>query len=260
MENQHQTPQKEEIRKRGSKLFPVLSFSNALILAEGIYKHGVGSQIRRLTLFDKLEKSPNSGASRTLISTSNKYGLTIGGYQADYLSITDDGNKYFAEDSSNRERQQIRFQLSIEKQDIFQQLYDRLKNKRLPSNDVIRDELINLNIPKEDIKNAIDVFLQNIRDLDLIREISGKETILTIEQVLEESPSDKNKSTKKDLEKNSIKDVDTNTDSEKNEKPNRLEPSVHIDIQIHIDSTASLDQIDQIFASMARHIYQKGVI
>lgn len=32
-------------------------------------------------------------------------------------------------------------------------------------------------------------------------------------------------------------------------------PGLHIDIQIHIDSSASADQIDAVFASMAKHIY-----
>jgi hypothetical protein len=32
-------------------------------------------------------------------------------------------------------------------------------------------------------------------------------------------------------------------------------PSVHIDIQIHISPEASVDQIDQIFGSMAKHLY-----
>jgi len=35
------------------------------------------------------------------------------------------------------------------------------------------------------------------------------------------------------------------------------EPTVHLDIQIHIDPAASPEQIDQIFASMARHLYRK---
>ncbi|MDI6722183.1 MAG: hypothetical protein QMD97_01390 [Candidatus Aenigmarchaeota archaeon] len=39
---------------------------------------------------------------------------------------------------------------------------------------------------------------------------------------------------------------------------NFIPPAVHIDIQIHIDASASADQIDHIFASMAKHIYQKG--
>jgi len=35
----------------------------------------------------------------------------------------------------------------------------------------------------------------------------------------------------------------------------RQSPDVHIDIQIHIPATASGEQIDQIFASMAKHLY-----
>jgi hypothetical protein len=32
-------------------------------------------------------------------------------------------------------------------------------------------------------------------------------------------------------------------------------PDVHIDVQVHIDPAATAEQIDQIFASMARHLY-----
>jgi len=35
------------------------------------------------------------------------------------------------------------------------------------------------------------------------------------------------------------------------------QPVVHLDINIHIDSTASPDQIEQIFASMERHLYKR---
>jgi hypothetical protein len=35
-------------------------------------------------------------------------------------------------------------------------------------------------------------------------------------------------------------------------------PNVHLDIQIHIPADASADQIDQIFASMARHLYGRA--
>lgn len=34
-------------------------------------------------------------------------------------------------------------------------------------------------------------------------------------------------------------------------------PSIHIDLQVHISADASADQIDHIFASMARHLYGK---
>jgi len=35
-------------------------------------------------------------------------------------------------------------------------------------------------------------------------------------------------------------------------------PDFHLDIQIHIDAAASIEQIDAVFASMARHIYRNG--
>jgi hypothetical protein len=36
-------------------------------------------------------------------------------------------------------------------------------------------------------------------------------------------------------------------------------PTMHIDVQIHIDPSADADQIDAIFASMAKHLYGSGV-
>jgi uncharacterized protein DUF5343 len=35
------------------------------------------------------------------------------------------------------------------------------------------------------------------------------------------------------------------------------QPSVHIDVQVHIDPAATAEQIDHIFASMARHLYDR---
>ena len=37
-------------------------------------------------------------------------------------------------------------------------------------------------------------------------------------------------------------------------------PALHIDVQVHIDSSATPEQIDQIFASMARHLYRRNTL
>ena len=44
-----------------------------------IQEHGSGQKIRRLTLFDALQRSPDSGPTRKLITGSVQYGLTTGG-------------------------------------------------------------------------------------------------------------------------------------------------------------------------------------
>jgi len=42
---------------------------------------------------------------------------------------------------------------------------------------------------------------------------------------------------------------------ETTDQPRRIEPALNINVQIHISSDASPDQIDQIFKSMAEHLY-----
>ncbi len=45
--------------------------------------------------------------------------------------------------------------------------------------------------------------------------------------------------------------------SEDESRMSRSQPTVHINLQIHISSEAGPEQIDQIFASMAKHLYDK---
>jgi hypothetical protein len=44
---------------------------------------------------------------------------------------------------------------------------------------------------------------------------------------------------------------------EPTKRPSGAGPNVHLDIQIHIPADASAEQIDQIFESMARHLYKQ---
>lgn len=50
--------------------------------------------------------------------------------------------------------------------------------------------------------------------------------------------------------------IDAKTATKASSKSNI--PSLHIDIQVHISSEASADQIDQVFASMAKHLYGRS--
>ncbi len=62
------------------------------MLAEAFQKFAAGqTRVRKLTLFDKIGESPDSGPSRQLITNSSRYGLTKGGYQAEFLELTPEG-------------------------------------------------------------------------------------------------------------------------------------------------------------------------
>lgn len=238
--------EEKQTRKRGGKLFPVLCFNDALILAKGINEHGTGKQMRRLTLFDKLQKSPTSGPSRLLVTISNRYGLTTGSYSSEYLTITDSAKIILEETTSEFERRQKSFELSIQQQDILNQVYERLKGKKLPAPDVLRDELAQIGLPKSDLDTASEIFLQNSRDLGLIKEISGKETIIPIEQVLEEFPHVESQK----MDESEIK-IQSPSKPVIVDKPKvRFEPKIQINIEIHIAPDTPDEKIKLIFENM----------
>ena len=250
---------KDEARKRGAKLFPVMSFEDSLVLAKGIVEHSAGKQMRRLTLFDKIQKSPTSGPSRLLVTTSNRYGLTTGSYTAEYIAITEDASTILSETSSQKERYQKRFQLAIQQQDIFQKLYERLKDKRVPAIDVIRDELEQLGVPVNDRNLAATLFLQNVRDLGLIREMSGKETLVTVDLALEELPDEKPKNTSILKEKQETQKEDTHEPKQEEKLVHsfNLEPNITVNIGINIAADTKPDTIKLIFENMKTYLLTK---
>lgn len=79
----------EKKRKaRAQRPFPACSFEEALEFAKSVSEFASGQPVRRLSFFDHLGKSPESGASRQLITNAGKYGLTTGSYKADQLELT----------------------------------------------------------------------------------------------------------------------------------------------------------------------------
>lgn len=248
-----------ERTRRGRKPYPTITFKEALILPKAILEHGTGDKLRRLTLFDKIQRKPESGPSRQIISTAARYGLITGNAAADYLYITDDAKKLLDDKIDEKTKKLTQFKLSIDQIDIFQKIYERLKNKKIPALDILSDEFIQLNVPKADARYASQVFTDNIRDLGLIQETSGNERIIALDHLLETIPQT--------TEIPAMDDKNTSIFKLGGEPPKQeplskaetpvTQPSVHIDIQIHIDSTASPTQIESIFANMAKYLYHQ---
>jgi len=55
-------------RKRGvrgaTKAFPSSSFEDVLVLAKTIQEHGLDGELRRIIVFDRLNRSPKSGPGK----------------------------------------------------------------------------------------------------------------------------------------------------------------------------------------------------
>lgn len=175
-------------RERRTSLFPAVSFEEALTIANAIQRHAGGQRVRRLTLFNSLEKSPDSGPSRQLITNSNKYGLTRGSHASEYLELTAEGALATAADVAPREQLAARFKLAIELIPAFKHLYEAQKGNRLPASAILEDMAKEQNIPAEDAKECVDIFIVNAKFLGILKPIAGAERIVSIEHAIEELP------------------------------------------------------------------------
>ena len=157
-------------------------------------KHASGDKVRRLTLLQKMNKSPTSGPTKTMITNSGKYGITKGSYVAEYLELTEKGRAAVDAAKAPRERRQASFDLAVHSVAPFKLLYDQYKDKRLPEREVMKDVLKDSEITIPDLDECVDTFTVNVKDLDLLRTIGGAETLVSIEQVVEELPGEDIKS------------------------------------------------------------------
>lgn len=175
--------------RRASRPFPAATFEDALELALAIQRISGGAKVRRLTLFEQLDKSPESGPSRQMITNSARYGITTGSYKAEYLELTQLGRAATSTEGSERERLQARFELSINEIPPFQLLYETLKDRRIPTHAVMRDVLAEARYSGDLLQEAVETFIVNAKFIGLLRTIAGSERLISIEQLLDELPA-----------------------------------------------------------------------
>jgi len=176
-------------KKRVSRSFPASSFDEPLAFAKEMLAFGSGQQVRRLTFFNHIGKSPDSGTSRQLITNSNKYGLTEGSYKADFLKLTDTGAKAANGDAPLREQAKARIALSIESVPLFKTLYDQIVGNKLPAKAALIDAAVTAGASKEDAEEAVDTLIVNLRGAGLLQTLSGAERVVTIDHLLDSLPA-----------------------------------------------------------------------
>ncbi|MDX6769901.1 MAG: hypothetical protein SF051_10235 [Elusimicrobiota bacterium] len=182
-------------RTRENRPFPACSFEEALVLARAIHKFSSGKPIRRLTLFDQLGKSPESGPSRQLITNSAKYGLTKGSYAAEQIELTPAGATASSDDAPVRERARAQVKLAVLDIPVFKPLYEKFVGNKLPSKPVLIDSAKELNLSSELAEEAVDTFIVNLKFIGLLKTLSGAERIISQDHLLDSLPATQGEAT-----------------------------------------------------------------
>jgi hypothetical protein len=175
-------------KPRKERKFPARTFQEALGISEAIQKFAAGQKVRRLTLFEKLDQSPDTAESKRLITASGQYGLTKGSYASEYLELTPEGKEATGEDIAPAKRLYTRFNLAIKNQAPFAFLYEKIKGNKMPAKEVMSDYLSEAEVEDDEKAECIDTFILNAKFLGLLRTIAGSERLISIEQAIEEGP------------------------------------------------------------------------
>ncbi len=187
--NEKPVPRPKQKRTRVIRNFPAQSFEDALGLAKSIFEFGSGQPVRRVSVFDEMGKSPESSASRLLITSASKYGLIKGSYAAELLELTPEGRKAADDQIQPRERARARANLAIKEILPFSALYDELEGLRLPAKAALVDAMKRYDVAENAAEEAVDTFIVNLRYVGLLKTLSGADRIIKIDHLLDEIPS-----------------------------------------------------------------------
>ncbi|AZZ43512.1 hypothetical protein C1896_00365 [Pseudomonadaceae bacterium SI-3] len=168
--------------------YPLCSFEEVADFAAAAYDLGSGHSVRRVTLFDHLGKSPDSGPSRSLVTNAGKYGLIKGNYSAEQLVITDIAKKAFGEKSSEHVKAEAKIEIAILSIDPFKLLYEKFVGNKLPARTVLADTLKEHNVDENIVDSLVDNFVVNAEYVGVLQTLAGAERLVTIEHALEKFP------------------------------------------------------------------------
>jgi len=174
------------VRRRGPKQYVVMALNEALIIGRGIVEHGAGHPIKRVTLLEKLRLADNQ-TTRSLITNSGKYGITVGSYQAETIKLTEAGVLAADPAVPERKRIQAQFELGIKNVEPFNRLYSTFSGGKLPAVEVMKDTLEDLD--QGDRAQCTDIFISNAKYVGILKELEGAQHLLAIETLLDELPA-----------------------------------------------------------------------
>jgi hypothetical protein len=176
-------------RRRVVRNFPASPFEEPLAFAKEIFDFASGGPARRLTLFDHINKSPESGASRQLIIKAGKYGLIKGGYQSDVIELTPEGARAVDPQMPARDQSRARIKLAIEDIEIFARLHERFVGKPLPAKAALVDAAVEFEASADAAEEAVETFILNLRFVGLLVTLSGAERIVSKDHALDQLPA-----------------------------------------------------------------------
>src|SRR2546427_1045681 len=180
--NAHRAVGKEEEKTAGEKVpeqspFPRNSLKEALAVPRAIEHDNAGKPYDTTHLAKQsFNTTPRSSSFEVLLTSSERYGLTVGSSRAKAISLTAEGDAIVASSDESIRAANIRRALLTPK--VFEEFFARYDGKILPSEEILKVVLEQeFQIPKPYVYECYEVLMKNITDYDLLLAFGDSRTV-----------------------------------------------------------------------------------
>lgn len=162
---------KPDARGKVKSDFPKHTLEEALRVATALSDKNGGRPLPPTETAIAIGVSPGSSEFRTLLSSSIKYGLTTGSFNAERVAV-EDAAKNITEPRSPEDRLKALVQAALTPP-TFLAVYDYFKGKKLPDDNFFQNTLVReFEVPRDHAEKCASVFVKNMERIGLIRTAS----------------------------------------------------------------------------------------
>jgi hypothetical protein len=154
--------------------FPLHTLEQALAVAKALQDKNAGKPLKPFLLAEALAIKPTSSGFRDITSSSWKYGLTTGTWNADYIGLTTLGSTITK--PIGREQETKALQQAVLNIEAFGKVYDFYRNNKLPSSNdnYFKNKLeSDFGIPRIQVEEFIQFLIDNGKFTGILRESQG---------------------------------------------------------------------------------------
>lgn len=158
----------------GRRPFPQHTLEEAFTVAKAIQDKNAGKPWKPILLANALGIKSGSTNFRDITSSSNRYGLVVGTWQSEFISLTPLGISLTKPTKAEKEiKDRQTAALNIE---VFAKIYDYYRDNKLPSsNDKFFKNMVEteFGVPTQLVEECIRILIENGKYSNILRELQG---------------------------------------------------------------------------------------
>ena len=171
------TNEQEKKSRRPRREYPIHPLQEALQIPQAIQDKNNGQPFKRILLASSINVKPMSSDFREMLSSSFKYGLTLGTEKAENISLAELGRS-IAKPRNPTEKARGLIEAAL-KPELFRKIYERYNNGKLPQGQFFRNVLeTDFQVAPENSEEAATFVTENGEFAGIIRDISGSPYVL----------------------------------------------------------------------------------